>query len=260
MDKNNISEVNYMNKKCYEAVIAEMKVLLDGQKFVAEGDIFKNEDKAVKVYYSDEQKLFILAIADVVSGEVGEFTDVASWLFGDDQNEKDAVAVGVDFADTLRGKLGIKASAVRSATNIALPTSEKGESVNVSALTQRLLANFPQFKETYKASVAKYGKFLYLDFFTTYFVPEIKNMLAGTVANKKQLKKLFDMLDEVYVDGDAEATDAVVAIIAAAVYGNDTALETVNGLIEENKHLKLSLAEFLGTMKKNKKLQKALIK
>lgn len=247
-----------MDKKYYDAVIAEMKVLLDGQKFVASGDLFKNEDKAVKVYYKEDAKLFVLALADVIEGEVSDFVDVASWLFEDGQNERDAAAVGVDFADTLREKLGIKVSNVRTAANVALPTAEKGESVNISALTQKLLANFPQFKEIYKLEVAKYGKFLYLDFFTRYFVPEIKNLLALSTANKKQVKKLFDMLEEVYVDGDSEATDAVVVLIATSVYGDMAATETVNKIFEENKHLRISLTEFLATLGKNKKLQNAL--
>lgn len=247
-----------MDKKYYDAVIAEMKVLLDGQKLVASGDLFKNEDKAVKVYYNEQAKLFVLAMADVIEGEVADFVDVASWLFDEGQNEKDAAAVGVDFADTLREKLGIKVSSVRTAANVALPTAEKGESVNVSVLTQRLLANFPQFKETYKLEVAKYGKFLYLDFFTKYFVPEIKALLASATANKKQVKKLFDMLEEVYVDGDSEATDAVVALLAASVYGDASATETTNKILEESKHLRISLAEFLSALAKNKKLQNAL--
>ena len=47
-----------MNKNCYNAVIEEMKPLLDGQKFVFEGDAYKNENKAVKVSFDEETKMF----------------------------------------------------------------------------------------------------------------------------------------------------------------------------------------------------------
>lgn len=259
-----------MDKKYYDAVISEMMVLLEGQHFVKHGDLFANESKAIKVWYKEEGKLFVLSMADIQQDDqegtkfseenIEDFVDVSSWLFEEGQTERDSMAVGVDFADTLREKLGIKTNNSRSATNIALPTVEKGDDVTIISLTQKLLANFPQHKETYKENVAKYGKLLYLDFLTTYFVPEIKSLLGGGSANKKQAKKLFDMLAEVYVEGNSETTDAVVALIAASIYDDEAATETVNGLLKEEKHLSSSLQEFLIQLKKSKSLQKALLK
>lgn len=247
-----------MKKACYDVIIKEMQPLLDGQKFVAVEDYFKNEKTAVKVSYDEDRRLFVLSVAQVTDNEVGEFSSIGQWLFEDDQTEKDAIAVGVDFADTLRGNLGIKAE--KTAVNVALPVAEKGEEINILALTQRLLATFPQFKEDYKQDVAKNGKFLYMNFFMTRFVPEIKNMLSCAATNKKPLKKLFDMLDEMYVSGDSVTTDAVVAIISAVIYQNEDYKKVVFGYIEEDKHLQTSINEFGSVLKSNKKLQKALIK
>ena len=149
-----------MDKKYFDALISEMQVLLDGQKFVLEGDTYKNEQKAVKIEYNEEIKQFQLLIADVADGEAGEFAVASSWLFDEGQNERDAAAVGVDFADTLREKLGVKKA--KTVASVELPVADKSESASIAALTQKLLAVFPQFKDTYKASVQKYNKFLYL--------------------------------------------------------------------------------------------------
>lgn len=249
-----------MNIECYNAIIAEMQVLLDGQKFVKDGEIFKNENKAVKVFYNEDRKTVNLAVADVSEEGIGDFATVNSWLFGDDQGPKDATSVGVDFADTLRGELGIKKASRSVANNIALPTSEKGDSITLTTLTQKLLAIYPQYKDTYKEEVAKYGKFLFIDFYTRYFIPEIKALIAGGEANRKQLKKVFDMLDEIYVQGDSAATDAVVMVIATAIYGDDKAIETANNQMGENTHMKISVKEMLAQIKSNKKLAAALIK
>ena len=206
-----------MDKKYFDTIISEMQVLLDGQKFVLDGEVYKNEQKALKIEYNSEAKQFILLLADIENGEMGEFYVASSWLFDETQNEKDALAVGVDFADTLRSSLGVKKE--RAAVSVDLPVADKNDTATISALTQKLLATFPQFKDTYKESVAEYNKFLYLDFYVNNFVPAVKNLIeTGT---KKQNKKLFDMLSEMYNTGKGDTTDAVVALICAAIYNNE---------------------------------------
>ena len=245
-----------MDKKYFDAVINEMQPLLDGQKFVLDGDVFKNEQKAVKIEYNENAKQFVLLIADVNDGEILEYSACSSWLFDENQNERDAAAVGVDFADTLRGQLGVKKE--RTAANVDLPVADKNDTATISALTQKLLATFPQFKEAYKANVQKYNKFLYLQFFAENFVPAIKQLMeTGT---KKQNKKLFDMLSEMYNTGNGETTDAVVAIICAAIYNDEKKAQVLAEHTAENKHLTAAVREFSKILQKNKKLQAALIK
>lgn len=250
-----------MEQKCYNAVISEMKPLLDGQCFKADGDIFKNDNCAVRVSFDETAKMFVLSFATVTDGETEEFTELTRWLFDDNQTEKDAVAVGVDFADTLRGKLGVK-KAARTTTvgEVALPTVTKGDAVTITTLTQRLLATFPEFKENYKENVAKYGKFLYQDFYLTYFVPEIKAMLLDEKKNRKAVKKLFDMLWEMYVDGDSDTVDAVVLLISAAVYGEKSYIDLFKEYTEGKEHLHRSVDELLSIISKSKKLKQAIIK
>lgn len=247
-----------MDEKCYKAVISEMQVLLDGQKFIAQDSIFVNDTKAVKVWYDETTKCFNLSVAPVVSGDIGEFAIISNWLFDENQTEKDASAVGVDFADTLRANLGLKKAVSRGTADVTLPVAEKGDEVNVLTLTQKLLAVFPEKKEKYKETVAKDGKYLYVEFLMKEFVPEIMSMLANESANKKQLKKLFDMLSEMYVEGDSVTADMIVAVICAAVYGNQGYRETAEKYYADNKHLKNCVNELSAELKKNKKLRKAL--
>ena len=247
-----------MDLNCYNAVIAEMKTLLDGQKFIADGDIFKNEAKAVQVSYDEGTKMFMLKTADVIDGNVGEFEVISSWLFDDDQTEKDAAAVGVDFADTLRSKLGIKKTRTNSAGDVALPTASKGDAVTLTTLTQKLLATFPECKDDYKAFVAKYGKFLHQNFYITRFVPLIKEMLSDDKKNKKAIKKLFDMLWEMYVEGDSDTVDAVVTVISASIYGNENYIALFKQYTEGKDHLVKSVEELLSVAAKSKKLREAM--
>ncbi len=245
-----------MDKKYFDAIIGEMQVLLDGQKFVKDGDIYKNDRKALKIEYNEQSKQFVLMVAEVENEEISEFSAVSSWLFDETQTERDALAVGVDFADTLRAQLGVKKE--RTAATVDLPIADKGDTATISALTQKLLATFPQFKESYKASVQKYNKFLHLDFFAENFIPAIKQLMeTGT---KKQHKKLFDMLSDMYNTGNGETTDAVVAIICAAIYENEKGAQIFSEQTAENKHLAAAVREFSKVLAKNKKLQVILIK
>ena len=243
-------------EKYFNAIISEMQVLLDGQKLVREGDIFKNDQNAVKIEYNEATKQFELLLATVTDGAVSDFSVISSWLFDETQNEKDALAVGVDFADTLRGKLGLKKE--RGTVAAQLPVAEKNDSATILALTQKLLAVFPQYKDAYKASVEKYGKFLYLDFYTENFVPAAAALIDS--GNKKQIQKLFDMLAEMYVSGNSETVDAIVAIICAVQFQNESRAATVAEQLADNTHLKTAVREFSAALSKNKKLQAALIK
>lgn len=243
-------------EKYFNAIISEMQVLLDGQKFVREGDTFVNEQNAVKIEYNEETKQFELFLASVTEGEVSDFAVISSWLFDETQNERDALAVGVDFADTLRSKLGLKKE--RTAAAVELPVAEKNDSATVMAFTQKLLAVFPQFKDTYKASVQKYNKFLYLDFFSENFVPAAAQLVES--GSKKQVKKFFDMLSETYVAGNGETVDAVVAFICMIGYGSAERTAIIEEQLADNKHLKTAIAQFNLVLAKNKKLKAALIK
>lgn len=245
-----------MDKKYFDAVLSEMQVLLDGQKFSETNGVYKNDQKAVKIEYNEDSKQFVLLIANVTDGEVGEFTAASSWLFDETQTERDATAVGVDFADTLREQLGVKKA--RTTANVDLPVADKSDTATISALTQKLLAVFPQFKDTYKESVAAHNKFLYLNFYAANFVPAVKQLMeTGT---KKQIKKLFDLLSEIYVSGNGETTDMIVALICAAIYGDDKKTENAYEQLGENQHLKIAVSQFSAILSKNKKLQAALIK
>lgn len=246
-----------MDKTYFDAVISEMQVLLDGQKFTEDNGIYKNDVLAVKIEFDEEKRLFNLLTAPVEDGNTGDFTVAESWLFDEDQTVKDAAAVGVDFADTLRKKLGLKkGTAKANASDVDLPTANKGSAVTVLTLTQKLLAFYPAYKDAYRESVAQYGKFLYLDFFTEKFVPEIKNTITN--GTKKQIKKLFDMLTEIYVEGDSTASDAVTAVICAAVYDLPDGIKTVETYCEECNHLSQSVRYLSDEIKHNKKLKTAL--
>lgn len=248
-----------MDNKYIDKVIGEMQPFFDEQGFVAFENGYKNGTKAVKIEYSDERQMYLLFCADVAEdGTVGDFAETCSWLFDDTQNAKDAESVGIDFVNTLRDTMGIKVKKSVSKEGIDLPVAAKGDSMDVSGFAKKVLDVFPQYKETYKAHIAKYGNFLYMDFFADTLVPQIACTLSEN--NKKSTKKLFELMENAYIHGDRDTVNIVVASLAAAAVKSSDTKTAVLAMLENNTHFKSAVEALIPIVASNAKLNKAIVK
>ena len=121
-----------------------------------------------------------------------------------------------------------------------------------------MLDFFPALKDEYKNHIAVNGNFLYLNFFGEYLVPNIKQVMAA--GNKKQIKKLYDILEDMYVKGDRDTVNAVVAVLVAAAYNDEKATAAIKEMLADDKHFLSSFESFMPMLAKNKKLTAALLK
>lgn len=247
-----------MDNRYYDNVISEMQSFLDEQGFKADGDGFKNKTKKIAVKYNEDKQVYELHVASgEEDGNFGEMTVVNSWLFDDTQTAKDAESVGMDFVNSLKKELGVKN--VRSLTsNIELPTATKSGNITVTGFTKKMLDLFPTLKDEYKAHVAVYSNFLYLNFFGEKLVPLIKEMLES--GNKKRIKKLYNILDDAYLKGDKDTINIVVAVLVASAYGSEKADDEIKGMLAENTHFLQAYQSLSIVLPRNKKLFKALVK
>ena len=249
-----------MDNRYFEFVVLEMENFFNEQGFknTEEEGVYKNATKQIKIAYDEEKQLYRLFAADIDEQGVGEYSELTAYLFDDSQTKRDAASVGIDFVDTLRKNMGIKAQRNNASGEIDLPTNQKVGTVTIGGLTAKLLAIYPEFKDIYKESVAKHGKFLHLEFYRENFIPRITRAIRE--GNKKQLKKLFDMFSEAYVAGDKDACTLIIATVTAAVYNDETLFETAKDAMGEGSYLIPLVTNFIPELNKNKKLQKALIK
>ncbi len=249
-----------MDNRFYDRVIGEMKPFLDSCKFTeSEDGSFQCDTRKIKVEYNEEKQMYELFAAEVEDGNVGEYSVINSWLFDDSQNAKDAEAVGVDFTVSLRKNMGIKLKRNVSAEDtIALPSATKSGNMTVTGFTKKVLDVFPSLKDEYKAHVAAYGNFLYLSFFGENLVPQIKASLTG--GNKKQIKKVYDLFEDVYVHGDKDSVNAALAVLCAAAYKDQAVYSAVTEMLAEDKHFLQAFTALSQEFSKNKKLIATLIK
>lgn len=248
-----------MDNRYFENVIKEMQPFFDQNGFKEIDGVYKSDKKVASVEYNDERQMYILKTADIAEDGSYELAEANAWLFDNSQNSKDAEAVGIDFTSTLKAELGIKHTrSATAASAVDLPTASKDGAYNVTAFTKKMLDVFPVLKDEYKAHVARYGNFLYLNFFGEKLVPQIKAVILEN--NKKNVKKLFDVFQNAYLQGDRDTVNTVVAVIAAACVGDDKVKENVIAALGENKHFIDSLTQFIPVISSNKKLSAALLK
>ena len=249
-----------MDNRYDNRVLEEMSPFFEEQGFRREEDgSYRNETRAVKVAYDDARQMYTLSAAPIEEGSVGEMKEINAWLFDDSQTEKDAEAVGIDFVAELRKNMGIKLSRSASSAEVELPTLSKTGSITVMGFTKKLLDIFPTLKEEYKEHVAaSNGNYLALHFFGGSAVPQVKAVLIS--GNKKQIKKLFDLFEDMYVKGDKDTVNMLLILLCAAAFEDEKATAAVREALAENKHFLMAFETLLPAFAKNKKLTSVLIR
>ena len=89
-------------------------------------------------------------------------------------------------------------------------------------------------------------------------MPHLKNVLSS--GNKKQIKKLYDILGDMYVKGDKDTVNTIVAVLCAAAYNDEKVQKAVEDMLAEDQHFLSSFKSFSAVMPKSKKLMAALVK
>ena len=234
-----------------------MQSFFDENGISEKDGIFCNESKAIKVEYADERQMYVLYVADIDEGNIGEYSEINAWLFDDSQTARDAVSVGMDFVTSLRKNFGIKHK--RPVNNIVdLPTASKDGNVNIQSFTKKVLDVFPALKDEYKNHISIYGNFLYLNFFGEHLVPRLIRLFEeGT---KKQIKKFYAIVEDAYNKGDKDTANTAVVILTAAAYNNEKVTKEIEEMLSQNTHYLNSFKMLLPVFAKNKKLREALIK
>ena len=234
-----------MDNRYYENVINEMQPFLDENSFsLNDNGSFSNGTKSFCVEYKEDKQAYTLSVADFIEedGRYGEYREINSWLFDDSQNAKDAASVGIDFVVSMRKELGIKLKRVVN-NDIELPSASKSGSMTVTGFSKKMLDVFPSLKDEYKAHIAQYGNFLYINFFGEQLVPLLKNLF--TTGTKKQIKKLYDVFEDAYIKGDKDTVNIMVALLCASAYNDETATSAIREMLAGNSHFLSSFNQLI---------------
>ncbi len=245
-----------MTDNIQKILMAEIEPVIKEQGFLKADDVYKNETYAFKIEHSEEEKLLKLYCATVDNGEVGDFSEASAFLFEDPENERDAMSAGLDFVDTIKTRFGIKNTKNANA-NIILPKADKKKSPDIDSFTGTMLSVFPEFKETYKEEVERFGGFMAIDFYKRFIAPKAAEILLSN--NRKQIKKLLSTLSDMYEQGDKIVGDIVVGIILtkAADFDKEKA-DIFLSYMDDYPYLKPAFKNYFELSVKDKKIKEML--
>ena len=93
---------------------------------------------------------------------------------------------------------------------------------DLNTLGSRFVTIFPDLKEIYRTNVTKYGEFLADDFFLNYGNAKVRETVQKN--NPTQMKKLFNMVNEIYNDGTNQTQSVIVVTILGSLYDDENLL------------------------------------
>lgn len=182
---------------------------------------FSGEKGAVVLEYSDN-KFFIFT---------GDTTDTATKKISASLLDEDASAADIKFIvgearETLNEKFAKKA-AVQKKTSQKTPQTvskaavKNGSFYDANTLASKLCLVFPDLRPYYKDNLAEYGEFMGEEFFDKYGTEKVINAIKEN--NPQTMKKLFQVLNEIFEDGTND-TQSLIAVTILGKLNNDNIL------------------------------------
>ena len=185
--------------------------------------VYSGEKGCLKFVYADDRAGLYYA-ADIDS--LGSAKKLVVSLLPQSSDDRDVNYVVNEMSDSLEKNFGKKAAAVKKVNNKANQTISKaavknGSFYDPNTLASKLCLVFPELRDHYKENLDTYGEFLAEEFFTKYGTEKV---IEAIKENRPQtMKRLFQILNEIYEDGTND-TQSLIAVTILGELGNDQIL------------------------------------
>ncbi len=186
--------------------------------------VFSGEKGALKIRYAGE-RTEVYAADDTDALESGAKRIVVS-LLPANADEKDVRYVIGEISETLDARYStvtkvVKKQNAKAPQTVSKAAVKNGSFYDPNTLASKLCLVFPELRPIYKENIATYGEFLSEQFFEEYGTPRI---LEAIKENRPQtMKKLFQILNEIYEDGTND-TQSLIAVTILGALDNDQVL------------------------------------
>ncbi len=188
------------------------------------------------------------SVAEAASAVDEDFKKVTTTLFDLEKvDERDIKYVVNEINDSINDMYGKKDKSKKLPQPVSKSAAKSGTSYyDLVTLGSRFVQIYPELKDAYKQNLEKYGEFLADDFFTKYGNEKFRETVKRN--DPIQMRKLFNMLNEVYNDGTNQVQSVIVVTILGSLYDDENLLancvdymdEMTLFVIETNKILKKS--------------------
>ena len=179
-------------------------------------------DKGTVVFEHRDNKFIILS---------GDSIDTANKkisisLLAEDAGASDIRFIVSEAKETLNEKFAKKAAAVKKNSQKTPQTVSKaavknGSFYDANTLASKLCLVFPELRPYYKDNLNEYGEFMGEEFFEKYGTQKVVNAIKEN--HPQTMKKLFQVLNEIYEDGTND-TQSLIAVTILGSLNNDKIL------------------------------------
>ncbi len=217
-----------------QSVLSGIAGELEKYGFSENSEYIKEDEASVSTVYAGEKGALKFEydgkILAVYQGENEEDTSkkISASLLEENPDPKDLKYVTGELSETLTTKFSQKASVYKknSTQKAASQTVSKnavknGSSYDANTLASKLCLVFPELRPMYKENLEKYGEFLGEEFFDNYGTEKV--IAAIKENNPQTMKKLFQILNEIYEDGTND-TQSLIAVTILGKLNNDQIL------------------------------------
>lgn len=200
------------------------------------GEVLYEKDGELWARYTGEKGAVAFCVADgkltVYSGEDAENAEdtpkkLSASIFDENSDDRDVKYVIGDCAETINNKFGTKAPVKKkaqqqkAAQTVSKAAVKNGSFYDPNTLASKLCLVFPELRPYYKDNIERYGEFLSEEFFTKYGT---RKVIEAIKANDPQtMKKMFQVLNEIYEDGTND-TQSLIAVTILGELENDQIL------------------------------------
>ncbi len=175
-----------------------------------------SENSSMMIEFSN--KTLNLFYAESPAGETqkGDYTRLSSSLLDPDEaDDSDIKYIIEDFSETIASKFsnGKKPQVKKLPNAVSKAAVRNGAFYDMSSFGSRITSTYPELRDKFKDNINAYGEFLPEEFFKSYGTPHIISIIKG--GDPTKLKKLFNLLNEIYDNG----TNDVQSLIVVSILG-----------------------------------------
>ncbi len=245
------------NKEKFDSVVLGLGEALAQNGFTKadtpdEKTVIYRSDKGTLKVTADDNKIYMFSSDFSPEDSTDDsYTRISMSLLEDSSDESDIRYIVSDFTETIQDKFTEKQLKRKNNNYKAPPTISKnavkgGMSYDANTLVSRVCQIYPELKDEYKNMVAKYGEVLGDEFFTLYGNKPIINTIKSN--NPQQMKKLFNVLNDIYDDGSNDVQDIIAVTIMGAL-DNDQVLiaNCVDYMSEDMAPVVISVNKYLAS-------------
>lgn len=187
---------------------------------------FKGENKALKIEHFNN-KVSLHGVNKEGEINSSDFSQLSlSLLDAETADAKDVKYIVNEFSETLVESFGtktVKPTKSKLPTPVSKAAAKSGSvSYDPNTLANRFTSIYPELREEYKANCEKYGQFLPEDFFMNHGTPVVIQTIKEN--NPQKMKRLFNLLNEIYEDGTNETQSLIAVTILGAMDNNQEML------------------------------------